>query len=347
MLSLNTTPLCDFFGTCGGCSHQNLSYSEQLTLKKKHLLSLFDELYPIDPSLIQDVLPSPTPYHFRHRIDLTIRKLKNNDFVMGYTPKGEKRILEIESCPIARKEISDFIPQLKKEAMAMWPPKYKRANLTVRSDDTLKVRWGGIGKGSLKMKPHEYMYTSIQGRKIHYAMETFFQANLHILPDVITFLTNLLETFPRHTLLDLYSGVGLFGISLEKLFKKVILIEDNKASHELANFNIEYNNLKHVKAFNSSVENALPEILSLVKEDFVIGMIDPPRKGLSSTVRDVLKTNANKLKTLLYISCNPETLVRDLKDLCSESWSINKVYPMDFFPQTSHLETCVLLESQI
>ncbi len=341
-----TTPLvqCALFGTCGGCSYQDTPYDEQLRLKKQNLIDLFATTYPIPSDIVQDVLPSPQPYHTRHRIDLTIIRRKDQTFAMGYSPQGRKNILEVDACPIARQEISNFIPQLKQDAITQWPEKYKRANLTIRSGDNQKVYWGGIGRGSLKMVPSDYMYTDIHGLRIFYAMETFFQANLHILPSVMQCIQDLIEPYPKSIFLDLYSGVGLFGLSLADHFERVILIEDNKASHALAKHNIAYHQLSHVKALEQQVETALPDILFLAKGEHVMVLIDPPRKGLSSAVRDTLKQAIPHLDILLYLSCNPKSLVRDLQDLCQDHWQLHHVQPMDFFPQTHHLETLVVLE---
>jgi tRNA/tmRNA/rRNA uracil-C5-methylase (TrmA/RlmC/RlmD family) len=163
---------------------------------------------------------------------------------MGFFPPGYKKILEIEACPISHKEISKFLPQLKEEAITKIPKKYKRANLTIRCGDDGRLAWGGMGRGSLKMESKDYLWTEQTGLRIHYAMETFFQANLYILPSLIKTIRDLAQ-FPKDTIfLDLYAGVGLWGLSLAADVSCAILIEDNKTSHTLAKYNIEFHGFK-------------------------------------------------------------------------------------------------------
>lgn len=338
------SPSCSIFGQCGGCSYQDIPYSEELALKDAQVKELFNNAnILIDEQAFLPIVPSPQEYNTRHRIDLTLIRTKEGEHLMGFNNPLTRQLLEINACPTARQEISDFIPQLKEDAIAMLPPKYKRANLTVRCGQDGRVVWGGIGKGSLKMNPADYLWAEVNGIKIHYALDTFFQANLFILQDLIDTIKTHAQFKEDTVFLDLYAGVGLFGLSLSKDVSKAILIEDSKNSGTLAQYNIDYLKLKHVKTLCQSVDDALPGLLRLLKNFPVQAIIDPPRKGLSKDVAKLL-SQSHSLEKLFYLSCNPETLVRDLKFFQEEEWTITQVIPFDFFPKTHHIETLVIME---
>ncbi len=235
-----------------------------------------------------------------------------------------------------------MLPGLKAEATANIPEKYKNANLVVRTDDTGKVRWGGIGRHSLRMQPEDYFFTTVKGIKIFYSLETFFQANLSIL-DLVMDRLAALETFDRNTVFfDLYSGVGLFGLVFAGRVGQVIMIEESPASDKIARYNVSYHNMENVRVLDGSVENHLP-VLAESFSGRKIAMIDPPRKGLSPSVIECLRQTA-ELPVLFYLSCSPQSLARDLSDLTADgSWKVASVHPFDFFPKTSHLETLVKL----
>lgn len=336
-----TTPLCQVFGKCGGCAYQDLPYEEELRVKLEKLKAVLRAKLPLGDDLFRPVVASPHDYFYRQRLDLTLRKVRGQ-WKLGYIHPREHFLLEVEHCPIARNEINVLLPNLKTEALAKIPEKYKNANLVVRTDDTGKVRWGGIGRHSLRMPPEDYFYTVVKGIKIFYSLETFFQANLSILNLVMDRLAELAVWDKKTVFFDLYSGVGLFGLVFAKRVGQVILIEESFASDKIARHNVSYHNMDNVRVLEGSVEKHLP----VLAESFMgrkVAMIDPPRKGLSEAVTDCLK-QATELASLFYLSCSPDSLARDLKNLTGEgAWRVESIHPFDFFPKTVHLETLVKL----
>ena len=149
--------------------------------------------------------------------------------------------------------------------------------------------------------------------------------------------------------LDLYYGVGLFGIALADRAKEVVMIEEVGDSITLAQFNVNYHGLKHVKMLAGKVEARLPEVLAELGAKPCVALIDPPRGGLASSAIEALGA-AKCLESLFYLSCSPESLARDLKHLAKVGWHVRKIMPFDFFPRTRHLETLAWLarsQSQI
>lgn len=341
---MKTEPLCPYFGSCGGCAYQNLEYEEELSLKERNLKALLQEGLGLSSEVFDPIVPSPTPYHYRSRLDLSFRR-KNGTLVLGFMGEGTRRLVSIDSCAIARPEISGFLPRLKELASERLPRHYKSANLVVKTGDEGKVRWGGIGRGSLRLPSTDYFWTEIEGKKIFYSLGSFFQANLAILPFFVKTLRSLLSLNPEMHLLDLYAGVGLFGIAFAGEVGGVWAVEENPAALELAQFNREFHGLSQVFLRQGKTEDCLDEILKAWEGKPKAAICDPPRKGLGSALEKL--TEAKSLRPLLYISCSPPALLQDLQKFLKAGWHVDRVVPFDFFPQTRHLEVVVRLFAEV
>ena len=342
----NREPLCPVFNRCGGCLYQHLSYSEELSVKERELHSLFEKEFELGVEIFEPIVASPKEYHYRHRLNLALRRKKKDEVVIGFTSKPPYQAISVESCAIADERISSILPELKKEFLTTLPLNYRTANLVIKVGDDGRVFWGGIGRNSLKLDPSHYFWTEIHGKKIFYSLDTFFQANLSILPLVLKTMKELVSFSSTDTLfLDLYGGVGLFSILLADQIKRAVIVEENPSSVRLAEFNIQYHQLPHLSVCLGSVEKKLGEILEQSISEQIITLVDPPRKGLELEVSENLAKNET-MDQLLYLSCNPKSLVVDLKKLVGRNWQIQKIIPFDFFPKTPHLETLVLLKNR-
>jgi len=339
----NSTPRCKVFGECGGCEYQDLTYRTELQFKEAQIKSQFQE-FGFKKNIFKPIIASLKHYGYRTRLDLNLLKTrKTNEIFMGFMPAGRFHILEVNECPIARDEISNFIPTLRKQAVAKLPEDYRLANLTVKTGADGRVFWGGIGRRSLRMGEKDYLWAVINKKKIFYSTETFFQINHDILPKAVKAIEKLLNLNKQSIFLDLYGGVGLFAVLFSRQVKQAYMIEEVKSSIQLAHYNMAQHRLKNMTIVEGKVEN---EIDSLKKEyrqnKKVIALVDPPRKGLSDNARKSL-SGATFLKRLVYMSCNPETLVRDLMAFVKKGWQVKEIQPMDFFPRTRHMEVLVLM----
>ncbi len=386
-----TQPLCPAFGQCGGCTYQNIPYAEELSIKQNNLKSILKKCLNITNDHFEGIVASPKVYHYRNRLDLKLIRTRAKKIFIGFTPAEHRRVLPIDTCYIAEHTIDEFIPELKRQAASTIPDKYRTANLTIRTGDDGRVYWGGIGRRSTQLEEKDYLWTEIHGRRIFYSLDTFFQANLSILPELFNRIYAFNIWGENTTFYDLYGGVGFFGIGLIDKVREVFLIEENLSSLKLARHNIKYHNLKNFEIVEGKVENTLanlinknsgklsgneifvqnkerderkPKAYSSYVEDFPesrdaeldkkitpgqppntlnVAMIDPPRAGLSDSVRHWITQNKH-FQYVLYLSCNPTPLARDLTNFIKNDWQIEKIIPFDFFPRTKHLETLVLLK---
>lgn len=335
-------PLCPLFGSCGGCQYQDISYEEELSRKEKFLREILAQKIDLPEEVFDSIVASPEKYYYRNRLDLTLRKRNNGEFQMGFMLSGTQRLQEVKTCPIARREINDFLPVLKEEAVAKLPANYKVANLVVRVGEDGRVFWGGIGRRSLQMKEADYFWVHVRGRKIFYSLDTFFQANLFVLEKVVAAIESQIAWQKETVFLDLYAGVGLFGIALADYAKEIVMIEEGVDSVKMARHNVRYHHFEHIKILEGKVESCFPEALKNLNGRSGVALIDPPRAGLAPAAIGVL-TRANGLSSLFYLSCSPESLAKDLKEMLGAGWKVQKIMPFDFFPRTRHLETLVWL----
>ena len=338
-------PVCAYFGTCGGCAYQHLSYEGELSLKEENLRRLLQGEFGFSEDIFRPTIPSPDPYFYRSRLDLSLRR-RRGEIQLGFMAEGTRRLIAIDSCAIARSEINAFLPTLSQLASERLPENYGSANIVVKTDDSGEVRWGGIGRKSLRLQEPEYFWTEIEGKKIFYSLDAFFQANLGILPRLIENIRSLLTLTPETYLFDLYAGVGLFWVILADMVKTVWAVEESGSAMRVAEFNRRYHGLSNVFLKEGKTEDCLEEILSGIADRPQAAIVDPPRKGLNPPALQKL-ARAKSLNPLLYISCNPQALVRDLKGFLEMGWRVDQVIPFDLFPKTRHLEIVTRLYPEV
>ncbi len=336
-------PLCPLFGQCGGCQYQDHAYPDECRIKFEELSRLLESELAVDRELLSPIVPSPLEYHYRCRLDMKLLKTRGQEIFIGFSPAGRNRVVEVSDCPLALPPISGFLPELKKQAAGCLPAKYRNANLVVKTGDDGRVFWGGIGRRSLRMKEEDFLWTAVKGKKVHFSLDTFFQANLSILPLLIDHIIDLGIFHPDITFFDLYGGVGLFGICLADHVRDVVLVEENIYATRCAEYNAAYHGYDQFKIVSGRMEDVYAG-LAQRPASCQVAMIDPPRKGLTPQTAVFLAARKD-FGYLLYLSCHRESLIKDLDVFLKNGWKVRRIIPFDFFPKTKHLETLVLLSS--
>lgn len=300
-------PACRYFGQCGGCQYQHLDYPAQLQVKHKQITDLFERVGGFAGTVIEPVVPCPRPYGYRNRIMIRSQWNKPEQKLdIGFLRNDCGLVVDIEECPIAEPEVSAQI----KEVRAKPPPK------------------GGI-KVTLRMLPDGWEIPS----------DSFFQNNFLLLPRLVETVREFLHEGRARHLVDAYCGVGFFSIEAATAVESFIGVELDLLAVRAARKNAASRKITNGEYICARTEDLLPDILKRFPPRETSLLLDPPRTGCPA---DSLKLLAESgLGQIIYVSCHPATLARDLKLLCEGGrYRLQRVRPLDMFPQTQHVE-CV------
>ena len=300
-------PECRYFTQCGGCQYQHIDYAVQLRIKHKQISDLFERVGKISPEKIQPVLPCPAPYGYRNRI--MIRSQWNGPakkLEIGYIRADNNFVEDIEECKIAEPALNEQIKQV-------------RANPPPR---------GGL-KVVLRVQPDGW----------DVPRDSFFQNNFFLLPKLVETVRGFLRDGGARHLVDLYCGVGFFGIETADVVESFVGVEYDQLAIKAARQNAASRKINNGEFISAKVEEVLPELLQKFSPEKTAVILDPPRKGCWPETLELLRRT--KPAQVIYVSCHPATMARDLNILCGDGvFNLARVQPLDMFPQTQHVE-CV------
>ena len=301
--------LCPCYNECGGCEIMHMTYISQLNFKKDKVKNILKKYTGIE--LNPSIIASDKEFNYRNKITL---HNKNNR--LGYMKQNTNEIVKIDSCPIAMESINKYLKEIKD---------IKTENFVIRTNEQ-----GNI----ISSNKDKDLIIEINNFKFYIDINSFFQINNYICSKIFENLENNLEE--NNVCLDLYSGVGTLSIIASKKMNTVYSIEVNNNSYKNAIKNIKLNNIDNIKLMHGKVEDKIKEINE--KVDVII--TDPPRNGMDNhTISTIRKLNPTRI---IYISCNPITLARDLNKL-KDTYELKEITLFDMFPNTSHVESmCVL-----
>lgn len=357
-------PICPHFKTCGGCSLQYMYYEEQLNYKYRHLVKLFDENVEV-----RKILGMSNPWFYRNKAQFPIQ-VKDNKIISGFYRQHSNDIVPCSKCYIQDKEINKIYSFLIKhlsleeakglrhifirhsnldEIQIVFIGKnlsnldsitnkliqnYKNIksivfNLNTRNDNVI------LGKDYHILFGSDSIYENCLGNKIKLHFKSFFQVNpsqMEVLYQQAIHAANLTG---NETCIDMYAGTGTIGISIAKYVKQVIGVEIVKEAVENAKYNVKINHLDNCEYI---CEDASKFVHKYKNKNVDVVFIDPPRKGMIE--EGILDTIHMEPKQIIYISCNPKTLSRDLKIFKMYDYHCEYIQPVDMFCQTNGLE-CV------
>ena len=300
-------PACPHFGRCGGCQYQHLRYETQLRVKQKQVADLMQRIGGFDPSVVQPVIGCPRPYGYRNRIMVRSQWNKpERRMNVGFLRWDCGLVEDVVECKIAEPALNEELQKVR----AHPPPK-----------SGLKV--------VLRLPPPDWTVPA----------DSFFQNNFHLLPELVRVVREALQRGGVRHLVDLYCGVGFFGIELAGTVESFVGVEYDRRAIRAAQENAARRGIRNGEFLAGRAEELLPQVLQRFAPDTVAVLVDPPRKGL--TPRAVEGLRAAAPAAVVYVSCHPATLARDLRALCAEQrFTLERVTPLDMFPQTQHVE-CV------
>jgi 23S rRNA (uracil1939-C5)-methyltransferase len=319
-------PPCPYFGRCGGCDFQQLTYEAQLAAKAEIIADCLHRIARLNEVPAITVRPSPKDWRYRVRATWQIDQEKRE---IGYYERGSRRVCDVEYCAVLMPELQETLERVRATDWAEFPADLKHLDAVAGENDvSLSPPFGEFETNELSMRVGNEVY--------QYNAESFFQINPALLPELIEFA---LSDVSGETALDLYCGVGLFTLPLARRFEKVVGVEANPIAMRFARRNLDQAGLTNARVVTATVAGWVRGNAHRDLFDFVL--LDPPRAGAESVViKGVLDLAPKRIS---YVSCDPATLARDLKKLIGGGYAIDSIAGFDLFPQTHHVETVVLL----
>ena len=329
------SPPCPYYGLCGGCSMQHISYSHQLELKKHQIEESLRRIAGIEAPPLREAIASPHPFGWRGKAEFHLSAAEEKKKIGLMAPQSN-RIIEVEKCLIADDSINRKYMKLKEEM---------KEGLAVPAGDRVIV-WADDPQG----QPTEIFLDAgkppditriVKEKRLTVPGGGFFQANRFLLEGLIDEAVAMAALNGGETVFDLYGGVGLFALFLGEKAGRLFCVEGDPEAVRCARINMDRYGLTEAKCYQGDVSAVLKRQFagSLTKADVVL--LDPPRDGCGGKVIDAL--SAFQPKRLVYVSCNPATQARDIKGFLKNGYRLETMQPMDMFPQTPHVESIALL----
>jgi 23S rRNA (uracil1939-C5)-methyltransferase len=339
---------CPYYDKCGGCNIGHQSYEYQLNFKKKKVTSAIERISKINTKIL-DVVPS-NRFNYRNK---AILRLNNNN--IGFYKEETNEIISIDKCLICNDKINDIIKYISnyiknnkhsiKEIFIRADKEVMISFDAINLDDTLinnltnTISIDSIYLNNKLIYGKENINIKLLGLDFIVSKDSFFQVNKSQTERLYSKIVEYISDTKNNVILDLYCGVGTISCLLSKYSKKVIGIEVVKDAIDNANKNKDLNNINNIEFICNRVENVIKDIND--KIDIVV--LDPPRSGSDTTTLNTIK-ELNP-KKIIYVSCNPETLARDI-DILKDKYYVEEITPFDMFPNTYHVE-CIALMTKV
>jgi tRNA/tmRNA/rRNA uracil-C5-methylase (TrmA/RlmC/RlmD family) len=307
------TAQCRYFGDCGGCQYQHANYAAQLQIKHKQIVDLFRRIGGFAETVIEPAVPCPRPYGYRNRVMVRSQwdKFKKG-LNIGFVRHDNRLVVDIEECKIAEPALNEELKKVRSNP----PPK------------------GGL-KVVLRVAPEGW----------DVPRDSFFQNNFFLLPKLVEVVRERIRDGGARHLIDAYCGVGFFAVELADLVESCVGIEIDQMAIKSARRNAAQHQRKNGEFLMGDIAELLRAQLARFSAALTAIVLDPPRVGCSPAGIQLLRET--KPAQIIYVSCHPATLARDLNVLCAdEVYELKKVVPLDMFPQTQHIECAADLRAK-
>lgn len=349
-------PACALFGRCGGCQYQHLNYAAQLAWKRRQVAELLRHLAGVEFA-VAPVSPSPRQLGYRSKITPHFAgprkgggRETGEPFPIGFLRQGTRfDILDVPHCPIATDGINRRLATLRPEVRARAGDYPRGATLLLREasgvvtidhDTVITETIGAEGAapcGTAGAMSGAAVSEGAPPLRLHFLARDFFQNNPFILPAFTRYVSAQAVGSGARFLVDAYCGSGLFALTAAPAFVRVAGIEISESSVRFARENAAANGIANA-TFQTGDATAIFAGLEFPAAETAV-IIDPPRRGCDAAF--LRQLFAYGPRAVVYVSCDPATQMRDLKEFLAAGYELTAVQPFDLFPQTRHLE-CVL-----
>lgn len=374
------TPACARYEDCGGCQIMHLSYAAQLARKTQLVKDALKHIGALPDAVVLPAIASPEPFHYRNKIQLPVAKA-DGAVVTGFYRRGSHDIVPYDRCMAHHPSMEETVLRIRTLLQSSQVEPYNEASgkgtlrhfiirangkgeqliglvttgrqnaavsflakeiqrsienvVGVLESINKKAQNVILGDKTILLAGTAFLLEELEGLTFKISLPSFFQVNLNTAKLLYRTALSFAEIDNNSRVLDAYCGIGTMSLMAATLAKHVIGTECVPQAVRDAQENARLNKLSNAKFVVGKVE----ENVHLFK-DIDIALINPPRKGLDSRVTDAIDEFGPK--RLVYVSCNPATLARDVRLL--KSYKLLKVQPVDMFPQTMHVESVALLE---
>jgi len=376
-------PECPIYEKCGGCQLMHADYSFQLEYKSQRVKEALERIGKIKDPGVEPCLPSPQITRYRNKIQLPVRQSKAGKGEVGFFKAGTHQVVPISDCLVHCEAGGEILTGITETLKKIPIPPYHEAShrgqlrhILIRTSDSQKqvliifvtrhAKAPGIGKIAevlIKKFPlvagvvqnvnpergntilgdrfithggRDFLTEKAFGLTFRVSVSSFFQVNTFQVEALCREVLSACALSGSERVIDAYCGVGLFTLVLARQAQQVVGLESVGAALGDAEENAKKNGISNVTFVRGRVES---KISSVGDADVVV--LDPPRKGCGP---GVLKGAARcRPKRIVYVSCDPATLARDLNQLMGSGYRVERVQPIDMFPQTAHVECVVTL----
>ena len=320
-------PPCPYYGDCTGCQWQHVSYEHQLTVKREKVIDALARVGGFCHVTVLPVLPSPQQYGYRNHARFTV----GPEGALGFVNRETRRFIRIDGCMLMHQGVNRLLGHIQGRCG-------ETTQLSIRAGENTG---NFLVQPSLKSSDmpittgQKHYVDSVDGSRFRVSSPSFFQVNVEQAAQLAQVVRRALDLKGAEVLLDAYTGVGTFAILLSRHVRKVIAVEESTAAVADARENAA--GLDNVEFLLGKTE----EVLSKLEQKPDVVVLDPPRAGCQpEALRSLVRLAPPRIA---YVSCDAETLARDLKALCDGHYTLEQVQVLDMFPQTHHLECVAVL----
>ena len=370
---------CPVSVRCGGCQFHHMQYAAELDVKKMLIQRSFEQLGIKD--LQMNLYPMADPYFYRNRAQYSVRQI-NGEVHIGLSVARQQTVIDIPTCyiqtPLSNRILDRIRSILNRGHLSIYGPgsegvcglmirvnaDQSEALLTLVSsvdqsnlDDLNDLKsipelmgvewsindepdWVNLGSRFRSIWGKDHILETIDELTVEVSSKSFFQVNIPQTEQLWQCIKAQLPSKKHSHIWDLYCGVGTFTMSLASDYEFVLGVESSEDMVQIARTNAENHQINHLEFKAGLVEDLLPQLNDEQTPDLII--VDPPRKGVDATVIHAIIQK--RIPKLVYVSCMPDTLCRDLKVFLDSGYKVKQVDLVDLFPRTYHSELIVSLD---
>ena len=324
-------PPCAYFGECTGCQWQHLDYAGQLAAKREKVIDALARVGGLEAITVDETLPSANRYGYRNHARFTVSRQGS----LGFVNRETRRFIRIGHCMLMRPSVNRILEDLQDHCQETTQLSIRAGAGGAESPDGYLVQPPLLNQAITVATGQKRYLETVGESRFFVSSPSFFQVNVEQAAQAAEVVREGLGLEPDDVLLDAYTGVGTFAILLAPFVDKVIAVEESSAAVADARENAA--TTPNVEFLLGRTENVIGELPA--RPDAVV--LDPPRSGCQPQALNSLVDLAPP--RVAYVSCDAETLARDLKILCAGGYAVDRVAPIDMFPQTHHVECVALL----